>query len=153
MEKRYRCPFEALTDVIGGKWKMHILWRLNIHDFLELAEIEEASFCPSRELLAEQLRELERDGFIQRISYPEIPPRVEYHITSVGRSLWPVLSAMQEWSIGYMQGLGMEVEEEVLEELKTVKRDHRIQELGEGFVEEKLPLDDYFKNTFENSEE
>ena len=153
MKRKYSCPFEALTEVIGGKWKMHILWRLNIHDFLEMSEIEKASYCPTRELLADQLKELERDGFIQRISYPEIPPRVEYHITKVGRSLWPVLLAMQEWSIGYLRDLGMEVEEELLEELKNVKRDRRIQEVSGRVIEDRLPLDDYFKNSFDNSEE
>ena len=153
MKRKYSCPFEALTEVIGGKWKMHILWRLNIHDFLEMGEIEKASYCPSRELLAGQLKELERDGFIQRISYPEIPPRVEYHITATGRSLWPVLMAMQEWSIDYMEDLGMEVEEGILEELKSVKRDYRIQKMSEKVTEERLPLDDYFKNSFDNSEE
>ncbi len=153
MKRKYSCPFEALTEVIGGKWKMHILWRLNIHDFLEMGEIEKASYCPTRELLADQLKELEKDGFIQRISYPEIPPRVEYHITKVGRSLWPVLLAMQEWSIGYLKDLGMEVEEELLEELKNVKRDRRIQEVSGRVIEDRLPLDDYFKNSFDNSEE
>ena len=152
MKEKYSCPFEALTDVIGGKWKIHILWRLNIHDFLEMGEIEKASYCPTRELLADQLRELEKDGFIQRISYPEIPPRVEYHITKVGRSLWPVLLAMQEWSIGYIEDLGMEVEEELSEELKSVRRDRRIQEMAGSAVEERLPLDDYFKNSFDNPE-
>jgi len=149
MKEKCRCPFEVFRDLVGGGWKLHILWRLNINDFLEFTEIQEITHCASGEILSSQLKELEESGFIQRISYPEIPPRIEYHITGLGRSLWTVLTAMQDWSINYMQNMDIGVEEEVLEEFRSLKKDRKIQDLVEEIIDEKEPLDDYFDNSIE----
>lgn len=143
MKKSYHCPFEALIDILGGRWKLLILWRLNIHDFLRFGELQKIGDEASREILTAQLADLEREGFIQRVTYPEIPPRVEYHITDLGRSLWPVLLAMQEWSIDYLEKKEIVIEEEVLEEFQQVKYEHKLHEVvdrigDEDFEEENL---------------
>ena len=57
----------------------------------------------SPKVLTEQLRELEEDGLVNRKSFPEIPPRVEYSLSNQGRSLWPILEQMYEWGIDYMK--------------------------------------------------
>jgi len=136
MKEKYHCPFEALVEIVGGKWKLLILWRLNLHDFLNFNEIQELTEGATSEVLDIQLRELENNNFIQRIAYPEIPPRVEYHITDLGRSLWPVLVSMQEWSIDYLEKNGIEIEEDVLEEFDNVKRERHISDMASEIIED-----------------
>ena len=136
MKEKYHCPFEALMDTVGGKWKMLILWRLNLHDFLGFSELQRLTGGATTKVLSDQLKELEKYGFIQRIAYPEIPPRVEYHITDLGKSLWPVLVSMQEWSIEYLQKRNIEIDEDVLKEFQMVKKDHYIGDIANGLIEE-----------------
>lgn len=93
-----RCnTVSTLQKILGGKWKIEILYYIafqNVHRFGELrrhiGEITESS-------LTKQLRELERDGFISRYDYQEIPPRVEYSLTELGQSFIPVLQHMKQW--------------------------------------------------------
>ena len=121
MKKRFYSPFDALTHILSGKWKFLILWKLNIHGFMRFNELQKATDSASSKVLSNQLKELENCKFIKRISYPVVPPKVEYHITDLGRSLWPVLLSMQEWSIEYLQGREYEVDREAIEELKRVR--------------------------------
>lgn len=93
-----RCPaVSALQKIIGGKWKIEILFYIafrNVHRFGELrrhiGDITESS-------LTKQLRELEEDGFISRYDFKEIPPHVEYNLTNLGKSFIPVLEHMKKW--------------------------------------------------------
>ena len=57
----------------------------------------------SKQMLVNQLRELEEDGILERIIYPEIPPRVEYKLTDFGQSLMPIIFVMQEWGLSAMK--------------------------------------------------
>ena len=96
------CPMEATLDLIGGKWKSVILFRLNegTKRFSELGRLL-PRITPR--MLTQQLRDLERDGLVSRKIYAEVPPRVEYSLTDTGRTLQPVLDALKAW--GEKQGL------------------------------------------------
>ena len=95
------CPVGYCINIIGGKWKPVIIYMIrtgrNRHSLL-LKNIRGIS----KQTLTNQLRELESDGVIERIIYPEIPPRVEYKITAFGQSLLPVIDSMSEWAMKHM---------------------------------------------------
>ena len=91
------CPVGFTMNIIGGKWKPSIIHMIrtdrNRYSLL-LKNITEIS----KQTLTNQLRELETDGILERIIYPEIPPRVEYKITPYGSSLLPIIDSMYEWA-------------------------------------------------------
>ena len=89
-ERKYNCNIEVIVDVIGGKWKMLILW--NLKDGLKrFNELKRSSPGSTQKMLTAQLRELERDGIVARKVYPQIPPRVEYSLTKYGMTLKPFI--------------------------------------------------------------
>ena len=99
--KVYNCPLEAAIDLIDGKWKCLILWHLN-DKVLRFGELQRMMPAVTQKMLTQQLRDLERDGLLTRQAYAEIPPRVEYRLTELGRSLLPILTAMCVWGSAYL---------------------------------------------------
>lgn len=95
------CPIEAALDVIGGKWKSIILFRI-MEQTRRFNELRRLIPNVSQRTLTNQLRELERDGLIHRKVYAEVPPKVEYSATELGQSLQPVLEAISQWSEVYL---------------------------------------------------
>lgn len=95
------CPVEAALDIIGGKWKSIILFRL-VEQTRRFNELRRLMPAITQRMLTNQLRELERDGLVSRRVYPEVPPRVEYSPTPLGHSLLPVLEALKAWSETHM---------------------------------------------------
>ncbi|MGL5296830.1 MAG: winged helix-turn-helix transcriptional regulator [Culicoidibacterales bacterium] len=91
------CELEITLQVIGGKWKPLILYYLIEEGTKRFGEIVAYIAHASPKTITNQLRELERDGIIQRKIYPEVPPRVEYTITEKGMSLYPILQQMCDW--------------------------------------------------------
>lgn len=91
------CPVEAGLDIIGGKWKSIILFRI-LEETRRFNELRRLLPAITQRMLTTQLRELERDGMIGRTIYPEIPPKVEYSITAFGKTLEPVLLALKTWA-------------------------------------------------------
>lgn len=91
------CPVEAGLDIIGGKWKSIILFRV-LEETRRFNEMRRLLPAITQRMLTTQLRELERDGLIARTIYPEIPPKVEYSITAFGKTLEPVLLALKAWA-------------------------------------------------------
>ncbi|HKQ60973.1 MAG TPA: helix-turn-helix domain-containing protein [Candidatus Polarisedimenticolaceae bacterium] len=91
-----RCPFTATWRVIGGKWKGILWWRLSA-GLGRFGELQRAIPQITKKMLAQQLRELERDGVVARRAFDEVPPRVEYALTEYGRSLEPVVGAICAW--------------------------------------------------------
>ena len=91
------CPADETLELIGGRWKVPILWKLfdGKHRFGEL--LRSLDPC-TQKMLAQQLREMERDGLVKRRVYAQVPPKVEYSLTPAGRSLKPVVDAMIRWS-------------------------------------------------------
>ncbi|MEM9596565.1 MAG: helix-turn-helix domain-containing protein [Acidobacteriota bacterium] len=97
------CPIERVLAVFAGKWKPAILFALENEGTLRFNELRRAVPGISQRMLTQQLRELERDGVVSREQFLEIPPRVEYRLTSLGRSLSPVEAAIDAWGEAHMQ--------------------------------------------------
>ena len=95
-KKEVGCPVETAIDAIGGRWKV-----LVIHHLLEgtqrFGQLARRLRGISARTLTKQLRELEQCGVIQRVVYQQIPPKVEYSLTDLGRALEPILLAMHDW--------------------------------------------------------
>ena len=94
------CPVTATMDVIGGKWKILILHLIR-NDINRFGKLNMMLKDISKQMLTTQLRDLERDGIIRRVIYPEIPPRVEYFLTGKGEALAPVFDALKDWGFKY----------------------------------------------------
>lgn len=90
------CPVEATLDMIGGKWKGVILFRLG-EGTKRFGELRKLLSKVSQRTLTQALRELEADGLITRKVFAEVPPRVEYSLTPLGRSLKPLLARLADW--------------------------------------------------------
>lgn len=95
------CPVEATLNLIGGKYKALILWHLS-EGTLRFSELQKRISATAK-MLTQQLRELENDQLIHREVYPVIPPKVEYSLTDLGRSLMPILVAMRDWGADYLR--------------------------------------------------
>lgn len=93
------CPVAFATRVIGGKWKPRIIWALVQADTLRFSELRRA--CPpiSDRILSRELKELEAAGLIRREAQPGLPPRTDYGLTELGRTLQPMMAAMADWSL------------------------------------------------------
>jgi DNA-binding HxlR family transcriptional regulator len=92
-------------EVLGGKWKPRILWKLTRDGTLRYAQIKRDLVSITPKMLTQQLRELERDGLVVRKVYPEVPPRVEYSLSDFGKTLRPVLHALATWGTDHREGL------------------------------------------------
>lgn len=95
----HRCvPMSRLQSVISGKWKILILWYIAFYGVQRFGELTRRLDGITQSTLTKQLRELEEDGFIHREIYKEVPPKVEYTLTPMGKSFVPVLNHMMTWS-------------------------------------------------------
>lgn len=92
------CPSRDVLDLIGGKWAILILCCLQ-QGPLRTGALMRSIGGISQKMLTQTLRELERDGMVERISHPEVPPRVEYRLTLLGRSLSELARAMEQWVV------------------------------------------------------
>ena len=90
-------PFGYTLSIIGGKWKMIIMFWLVEYEVLRYGELKRCIGQISDKILNNQLKELEKDGIIIRKEYPQIPPRVEYRLSKRGLSLMPILEEMCKW--------------------------------------------------------
>ena len=90
------CPVEAALELFGGKWKGIALYHL-LDGTLRFNELKRKVGSVTQRMLTKQLRELEEDGLISRKVYAEVPPRVEYRLTEKGKSLRPILLALEKW--------------------------------------------------------
>jgi len=89
---------EAAFRMLEGRWKMVIIFHLFSRSVLRFSELRRAIPRVSEKMLIQQLRELERDGVVQRTLYPEVPPRVEYRLTRWGQAMCPALDSLLEWA-------------------------------------------------------
>ena len=97
----YNCPVEATIQLIGGKYKAVILWHL-MGKTLRYSELHKRMPKATDKMLAQQLRELEKDGLINRKVYPVIPPKTEYSLTKKKKSLTPILDELCKWGKDYL---------------------------------------------------
>lgn len=95
--KTFDCPVTATLELIGGRWKAPILYYLS-NGPRRFGQIDAVITGISRKVLTDQLKDLEKDKLISRISYKESPPRVEYALTPFGKSLEIVFSSMESWA-------------------------------------------------------
>ena len=105
--KGQKCPAEMTLDIIGGRWKVLILWQL-FQGERRFSELFRALDGITQKMLTQQLRELEKDGIVHRQVYPQIPPKVEYSLTPLGESLRPVVDAMCEWGLRHRGDTGLQ---------------------------------------------
>jgi DNA-binding HxlR family transcriptional regulator len=97
------CPIEVSIEVIGGTWKVIIVREL-LGGTKRYSQLHRALKRVTHKMLAQQLRELERDGVVNRKVYPQVPPKVEYSLTPLGDALGPVLETMQSWGARVIAG-------------------------------------------------
>ncbi|MBJ2128457.1 helix-turn-helix transcriptional regulator [Alteromonas sp. IB21] len=97
---QYVCGVAVSLEIIGGKWKGVILWHL-CHKTLRFSQLRRRLQGVTQKMLTQQLRELERDGLVNRKVYAEVPPRVEYSLTDLGRTLEPTLRQLCDWGRTY----------------------------------------------------
>ncbi|MCU6796179.1 MULTISPECIES: winged helix-turn-helix transcriptional regulator [Paenibacillus] len=102
-EKTFNCEKELTLSVIGGKWKMLILWYLGKEGTKRFGELKSLIPDITQRMLVSQLRELEEDLIVHREVYPVVPPKVEYSLTELGQSLMPILVSMYDWGKNYME--------------------------------------------------
>lgn len=106
--KSYSCQVEAAMDVLGGKYKPIIVYAL-MEKTLRYNEIQKAIPKATPRMLSKQLRELEADGILQRTVYPVVPPKTEYSLTELGRSLIPVIEAIEAWGTHLYEREGVDL--------------------------------------------
>lgn len=92
------CPITPVVDIVFSRWTTPILWQLHSHGRQRFNDLRDLVDGITAKVLTQRLRQLERDGLVTRTTYPEIPPRVEYDITDLGRSLAPVFASLVNWS-------------------------------------------------------
>lgn len=97
------CPIEHTVNLIGHKWKVLILRNLFNNGTQRFSELSKGINGISQKMLTQQLRQLETDGIIFRKIYPEVPPKVEYSLTALGKSLKPILDEMNTWGIEHLK--------------------------------------------------
>ena len=99
------CPVETTLGLIGDKWKVLILRDL-LPGTKRFGELKKSIGSVSQKELTAQLRDMEESGLVSRKVYAEVPPRVEYSLTDLGKSLKPILDAMRDWGEGYKASVG-----------------------------------------------
>ncbi|WP_314595627.1 helix-turn-helix domain-containing protein [uncultured Selenomonas sp.] len=96
------CDVATTVSMIGSKWKLLIIRNLILRPW-RFNELQRALVGISQKVLTDSLRQMEADGIITRTVYPEVPPRVEYALSSLGESLNPIIAAMKQWGRRYKE--------------------------------------------------
>lgn len=100
-ELEFMCYFQLATMVIGGKWKPKVLFHLAQQDVVRFGAMRKAIYGITEKMLIQSLKELEKDGLVNRKVYRQVPPKVEYSLTDLGKSFIPVVNAMYDWGKSY----------------------------------------------------
>lgn len=93
------CPIAPVVDLVFSRWTTPIMWTLNMHGRQRFSELERRITTITPKVLTQRLRQLERDGLVVRTYHPGVPPRVEYEISALGRSLAPLFATLAEWTV------------------------------------------------------
>ncbi|PWI20423.1 transcriptional regulator [Streptomyces sp. Act143] len=101
-EPELACPIGPVVDIVFSRWTTPILWSLHAHGRQRFVELERRITRITPKVLTQRLRQLERDGLVVRTYHPEVPPRVEYEISELGRSLAPLFAHLAEWSTEHL---------------------------------------------------
>ena len=100
-KKIFYCSTELAIDIIGGKWKPLIIYHLYNNRDIRFGEFKRLIPKINERVLMRQLRELEEDKIVDRVDFNENPPRVEYSLTEVGKSVAPIIKQLGEWGRDY----------------------------------------------------
>ncbi|MGP6139029.1 MULTISPECIES: winged helix-turn-helix transcriptional regulator [unclassified Jeotgalibaca] len=100
-DKTFFTSKDLALSVVGGRWKIAIIWCLLQESPLRLSEIQRRLPDVNQRMLIRQLKELEQDQILTRHVYPVVPPKVEYKLTEIGRQLAPVVNTICEWGDHY----------------------------------------------------
>jgi DNA-binding HxlR family transcriptional regulator len=100
--RKYSCGLEAALEVVGGKWKVLILWPLRAEPH-RFGELRRQISGISEKMLIQHLKEMEADGIVTRTDYKEVPPRVDYALTAFGHSLCDALAPLCAWGQQHME--------------------------------------------------
>ncbi|MBF9127805.1 helix-turn-helix transcriptional regulator [Plantactinospora sp. S1510] len=96
------CPVAPVVDIVFSRWTTPILWTLNYQGRQRFIELQRRIGSITPKVLTQRLRQLERDGLVVRTYHPEVPPRVEYEISDLGRSLAPLFAHLAEWATSHL---------------------------------------------------
>ncbi|MCK6256225.1 helix-turn-helix transcriptional regulator [Fictibacillus sp. KIGAM418] len=107
-----QCQVVVALDMIVGKWKPIIIQHLLSGDILRFNELRRLMPDITQRMLTLHLRELEEQDIVQRVVYPQIPPKVEYSITEYGKSLGPIMDAMHYWGAAHVEHMKYKKEQE-----------------------------------------
>ncbi len=99
------CPFHLAMNILEGKWKLAILYVLSAEGTLRFKELQRAIPEISTRMLSKELKHLEQKGIVNRKAYATVPPKVEYCLTDIGKSIDPVISSISDWGSAYIQAL------------------------------------------------
>jgi DNA-binding HxlR family transcriptional regulator len=100
------CPVAPVVDIVFSRWTTPILWALNEFGRQRFVELERRIVTITPKVLTQRLRQLERDGLVVRTYHAEVPPRVEYEISELGRSLGPLFATLAEWTAANLGKVG-----------------------------------------------
>ncbi|WNS76796.1 helix-turn-helix domain-containing protein [Bacillus sp. DTU_2020_1000418_1_SI_GHA_SEK_038] len=100
-DKTFFTSKDLALSVIGGRWKIAIIWCLLQQSPLRLSEIQKYLPNVNQRMLIRQLRELEEDNIITRVVYPVVPPKVEYQLSEIGLLLEPVVTSICDWGVNF----------------------------------------------------
>lgn len=106
LKPQYACSLELAMDLVGGKWKLFLLWHLSCGT-KRFCELKRIMGDITQKMLTHQLRELEQAGLISRTVHPVVPPHVDYAMTERGRALIPALRELRVWSQAYAEKEGI----------------------------------------------
>ena len=106
--KEYSCNMELALAVIGGKWKPLIVWHLRDIAAMRFSALRRTMPAITQKMLTQQLRELEADGLLTRTVFAEVPPRVEYALTDLGRGIVPILESLCRFGREFEARFGVE---------------------------------------------
>ena len=104
-EELPECPVATTVQLIGNKWKLLIIRNLVFNEKQRFGDFIKSIPAISKKVLTDNLRALEDDGLVEREVFAEVPPRVEYTLSPIGKSLKPILDAMLEWGTDYKNNL------------------------------------------------
>lgn len=104
-EELPECPVATTVQLIGNKWKLLIIRNLIYNGTQRFTDFVKTVPGISKKVLTDNLRALEEDGLIEREVFAEVPPRVEYSLSELGKTLKPILDAMSDWGTAYKENL------------------------------------------------
>lgn len=103
LEQYLECPFHLAMSMLEGRWKFAILYVLSARGTLRFKELERAIPGISTRMLTKELKHLQEHGIVERVAYATVPPKVEYSLTGIGKSITPVIEAISDWGELYVR--------------------------------------------------